>query len=453
MGTDRWVGTAVVTAVVVGVLLRIWFISSALGPFDSDEAVAGLMGRHMLDGEFFSFYWGQAYGGVHEAVLLTVLFAVRTPAWLAMEIVPMALSGVAALLTWRIGLLTFGRAGAALAGSLFWCSSAVFVWQSTKERSFYTATLVAGTAVLFLTLRLIERPTRRDALLLGVAGGVGWHSSPNIVYMAAPALLWLLIETVRKRDLTVLRMSWVAAVGAVVGALPWIYSNLASGGASLKVGEVLDTTYAFRLGAFAKRALPYALGAQTPQWEITLPSKILYAFLLAGLALAVLRLPRKAYVFVLGLAMLPFIFAALPTSWYVREPRYLYFTWPLVVLVVGGALGTLRNHSLALGVLVLIAAGSVASTAVMVERGESVKGLWDFAPGDLSPVIARLDAEGQDRVFADYWIAYRLALATDEKVIAAPLQMIRYEPYEAEVRAAENPTYVFFDGSCDEEKF
>lgn len=166
-----------------------------------------------------------------------------------------------------------------------------------------------------------------------------------------------------------------------------------------------------------------------------------------------LRLPRKAYVFVMGLAMLPFIFAALPTSWYVREPRYLYFTWPLVVLVVGGALGTFRNQKLALGVLVLIAAGSVASTAVMVQRGESVKGLWDFAPGDLRPVIARLNAEGHDRVFADYWIAYRLALATDEKVIASPLQTIRYQPYETKVRAAESPTYVFFDGSCYEEKF
>ncbi|MCA1673887.1 MAG: hypothetical protein LC799_17360, partial [Actinobacteria bacterium] len=120
---------------------------------------------------------------------------------------------------------------------------------------------------------------------------------------------------------------------------------------------------------------------------------------------------------------------------------------------VGGALGTLRNHHLVMAVLVLIAAGSVASTALMVHRGESAKELWDFAPGDLSPVIARLNAEGHDRVFADYWIAYRLALATDEKVIASPLQRVRYQPYEAKVRAAKSPTYVFFDGSCFEEKF
>ena len=69
----------VVVAVVLGVALRIWLVSSALGPFDSDEAVAGLMGRHMLHGEFFTFYWGQPYGGTQEAALLALLYAVGVP--------------------------------------------------------------------------------------------------------------------------------------------------------------------------------------------------------------------------------------------------------------------------------------------------------------------------------------------------------------------------------------
>ena len=88
----------------VGLALRIWTYRNAAGVPDSDEAVVGLMVRHILHGEFTTFFWGQAYGGSQEALLTAPVFAVFGSSWLALRIVPLLLSAVAALVVWRVGL-------------------------------------------------------------------------------------------------------------------------------------------------------------------------------------------------------------------------------------------------------------------------------------------------------------------------------------------------------------
>ncbi|HEX2295550.1 MAG TPA: hypothetical protein VHN37_09605, partial [Actinomycetota bacterium] len=62
-------------AVIVGIVFRAWMLRSPIGLLDSDEAVVGLMARHVLDGDFPVFFWGQPYGGPHEAVLAAAVFS------------------------------------------------------------------------------------------------------------------------------------------------------------------------------------------------------------------------------------------------------------------------------------------------------------------------------------------------------------------------------------------
>ena len=83
-----------------------------------------------------------------------------------------------------------------------------------------------------------------------------------------------------------------------------------------------------------------------------------------------------------------------------------------------------------------------------------------FAPSNFGPLIATLDSLGLDRVYADYWIAYRLTFATRERIVAVENQFdavsfhhgqaelppdpnVRYRPYEREVAAAPHG-FVFF---------
>jgi hypothetical protein len=50
----------------LAVAARLPFLISGKIPFDSDEAVEGLMARHLLNGELPAFLWGQAFKGVPE---------------------------------------------------------------------------------------------------------------------------------------------------------------------------------------------------------------------------------------------------------------------------------------------------------------------------------------------------------------------------------------------------
>jgi len=201
-GPGRALGVTLILAALAGVALRIWILASPLGAADSDESVAGLMARHMVHGHVSAFFWGQPYGGVQEPAAVAGLFALVGSNALAMKLVTVAFSGVAAVLVWRIGLRTVGERGAVIAAVIFWAGPAAFVWLSTKERGFYGTTIVLGLVVLLMVLRLAERASWRDAAILGLAGGSGWYASPQVVYLVLPSLAWLAIRSCRERGST-----------------------------------------------------------------------------------------------------------------------------------------------------------------------------------------------------------------------------------------------------------
>src|SRR4249920_3964572 len=62
----------VVAAAIVAARLPFLLYGSRF--FDSDEAVEGLMARHVLTGEFPLFLWGQRYKGVPEVYLTAAAF-------------------------------------------------------------------------------------------------------------------------------------------------------------------------------------------------------------------------------------------------------------------------------------------------------------------------------------------------------------------------------------------
>ncbi|HVM39473.1 MAG TPA: glycosyltransferase family 39 protein [Acidimicrobiia bacterium] len=441
----------------VGTALHAWFLSSPLRVIDSDEAVVGLMARNLLDGDFEPFFLGQHYGSSHESIGVAALMALQVPQDVAMRVVPMLFFAAAAVLVWRIGRRVVGEPGASIAGALAWAAPAGLVWMSVKERGFYGATLAFGLAAMLFALRFADERHPRDAVLLGFFAGSAVWASPQSIYLLLPAAVWVTVVAVRRFGWgDSLRSGAVVAVSAVVGALPWIVANVRRDWASLDAPTQPPSTYFERLDLFWTRGFAVVLGFRHPftsEWFGGTTGQVAYALaavaLFAGLAVWLVKRPeqRRTVALVAGaIVAYPFVFAALPTSWFMNDPRYVTFLPPLVAVVVGAL--ALRHVAWAAGAAAVMLVLSVIGTNAAVEMGDTW-GRWDVAAYSVEPVGRLLESEGVDAAFADYWIAYRLTFATEERVAASPLTNIRTVPVEEEARCGDAPAYVTYRGSAD----
>src|SRR6267378_1345855 len=80
-------------ALLVGLALRLAVIASPLGELDGDEAVVGLMARHIAFlGDRPVFYYGQPYLGSLEAFSAAPLFLLLGSSALLLKLVPTVFS-------------------------------------------------------------------------------------------------------------------------------------------------------------------------------------------------------------------------------------------------------------------------------------------------------------------------------------------------------------------------
>lgn len=445
--TPLWL---VAGAVFAAVALRAWILASPLGRADADETVVGLMARAFLDGELSVFFWGQSYGGVAEPAVVALGFAVAGTSTLALKLVPALLSGVAALLVWRVGRRTVGERAAPAAALLFLLYPP-FLWWSTKERGFYWAALVLGLAVLLSALRIRDSggaPRVLDLAALGFFSGLAWWTTPQSMYLVVPVLAWLAVRQARWWA-----RAWPAVPAAVLGALPWIAWNLRHGLSSLEEPTPwVTSTYSDRVEQFFTTLLPVLLGVRhafTHDWLLGPVGVAITVAALVAFAVVVVRVVRAAAwrpvepLVVVALAF-PFLFAIPKASHYVVEPRYALMVSPVVALLVAVPLVTRMRQVVA----VVVAAGvGVVTIGALRDFSDDNRMVVDLRPPRLGQLEATLDAAGVDRVYADYWIAYPLTFETRERIVATPVDAVRSAKHDEMVDDAESGTYVVFGNS------
>src|SRR5579859_2032399 len=362
----RAFGVGLCVALVVGLGLRLAVIASPLGEIDGDEAVVGLMARHIAFlGDRPVFYYGQPYLGSLEAFSAAPLFRLFNSSTVLLKLIPTGYSlgflAVSAVLARRL----FGT-GAALATAAYLAlPPAMWAVWSTKARGGYAELLFLGQALVLVTLALAQSRRRRVALLWGLLAGLAfWTHLLAVVYLL-PAAIYLVLAR---------RARWSAAelgllgVGSVLGMAPLLFDNIANGfltlAALLQPADIpLDQGAQFM--RFFRVGLPVLLGLGQPTTSETMfdqdwlqrPASHLWVvaltLLLLGVALAVhvrsLRrlvlcgadhLSEPAVLLLVTLAVPPAV-ALTRFGFFVSEPRYalpLYSAVPLLA----GALGRVR---------------------------------------------------------------------------------------------------------------
>ena len=472
-------GAGLAALLLLGLALRIAIITSPLGEIDGDEAVVGLMARHIAFlGERPVFYWGQPYLGSLEAFSAAPLFRLFDSSTFLLKLVPTAYSLGFLALSAALARTLFGTgAGLATAAYLAFPPAMWAVW-STKARGGYAEVLFLGEAFLLATLALARSPSRRLTLLCGVLAGLTfWTHLLGVVYLVAGVAFLLLA---RSQRLTLEHLG-LGVVGALIGMLPLIIENLSDGFLTiaallqppdLPVDPLAQFLRLFRVG------VPVLLGLGQPTTSQVLfdqdwlqrPAGHLAVALLALLGLAAaaaLYLPslrrlvtcgadaRSAPALLVMLSLIvPPVVALTRFGFFVSEPRYalpLYSTVPLLI----GALWRAPRKELRLGLvgaLVAFNLWSLISTDVRLWRPEDTPESTATTRAD---VVQYLVARDSHQMYTDYWVGYPIMFETRETVLAYVISggFNRYVPPADNVQRTPNPAWVFEAGMEAETTF
>jgi hypothetical protein len=410
---SRW-GVVLAATGAGGVALRIWAYRSPIGVPTSDDGVVGLMSLHAMHGEFTTFFWGQAYGGSQEALLTAPVFWLFGPSWLALRIVPMVLTALSALLLWRVGRRTIGEPGATAAAALFWIWPPFAIYKLTHQNGFYASDVFYAALLLLLSLRIVERPDRVRAGLFGLAFGLAFWQSSQIVPLALPIVVWTLWKAPQ-----VLRQLWVSLPLAALGALPWILYNLHHDWQSLSVLDQGGGTYVHRFRVFLSPLLPMTLGLRVTWTQaLILPhllTDLAVAALAAGFLYGAIRTRRtNASVLYVSALCFPFIYALSNWTDADIEPRYLMALMPVLALLLAQLA---RRWSLA--VVLLACAGAITVANLQRMNAYEVRPqTYPPANRSMAALVSTLDRFGIDKVYAGYEIAYRLDFQTKERIVS-----------------------------------
>jgi hypothetical protein len=449
----------------LGIALRIWTYRSTLGIPNADEAVVGLIARHVLDGELTTFYWGQAYGGSQEALLTAPLFWVAGSSWLALRAIPLALDVVAVLLVWRVGRRTIGERAGVVAACLFWIWPPFVLFQLVHQQGFYASNVVYCALLLLLALRLVERPDRSRVGLFGLVLGLAFWQTAQIVPVAAGVIGWIVWKQARR-----LRRLWVAVPFAVLGALPWIVWNARNDWESLSMPDYGDKAHSLRL--LASPVLPMMVGLRAPfSAQLLLPralAYLIYVGLIAAFVYGAFKARRtSSSILYVVAAVFPFVYMISPkTVFSLGTPRFIVVLGPVLALLLAQVATTYARAALILALAGVVSVVTLqrmdawfrqARPPTTYAKGFGARQAVQAVPRDLGSLVSALDTLGLKHVYADYWLAYRLDFDTRERIVAAESRFaaipsgqedVRYRPYERAVRRSRHG-FVFYRPTVD----
>ena len=431
---------------------------------DSDQAITGLMARHILKGEFPIFFYGQEYCGSIEAYLVSSVFLLlgssRHTLGLSIALISLGL----VFLVYCLGRLVSDTKTGLLAALLAAFPSVYLVYHSVLARAAYIESPILGTLLLLLAIRVAYQNDRRRSifLFLGVVSGLGvWTHFLSVYYLAPAGILLLINEKGFSRDPRVL--AWLAA-GVVLGGLPlWVYNTLHP----LATWHQLQRNPLYEpflpsLKAFFVWELPELFGIQNSEkktYFLGLFSVATYfLYLAAWLYLVILRrkglwafLTRRFEagsgldLLLLFLLLFPLIFAASGFS-AAHTSRYLVPLYPVVPIFFAVLFFKFSYYSrwLACGFLALVL---MTNGVGWVQRGLVFKPRkareYKQKRAEDRTLIRFLQDHDLRRVyFSDYWRSVPLTFDSGEEIIFAQPDKDRFRIFTRMVDRSPRAAYL-----------
>jgi 4-amino-4-deoxy-L-arabinose transferase-like glycosyltransferase len=480
----------------VAAALKAGLLAADVVPFNADEAVVGLMARHILQGARPVFFYGQAYMGSLDAWLIAGGFALFGQAvWVIRLVQTLLFLGTVATTYW-LGHTIFRSEWVAGAAALFLAIPPVLVTlYTTVTLGGYGEAILIGNLLLLLVLHLVEADAAPPVvrgwraagwLLLGALAGLGIWGFPIIVVYLLPVLAYVGVRFWRQWRALALAAG-LFGLGFAVGAAPWLGYTLARGPVTIRemLGSAIAGTSPLNpvFAAFAHLFYFLLFGltvmwGMRPPWSADFLALPLIPYALAihfgALVFAARRLARPSDRGSGGRWLLVGVVLTLATA-YVLSPfggdpsgRYFLPAAAPLALLLAEMLHWLRlrrrqrrspwrkwfGQLLALGLVSFYWWGNIEAAA-------------RFPPGfttqfdpvaqvdqrSLPALIQFLQAREETRGYTNYWVSYPLAFLSGETLIyEARLPYhgdmrytprdSRYAPYAAAVAASDQVAYI-----------
>ncbi len=438
-------------------LLKIWLLFTNSIPFNADEAIVALMARHINQGELPTFFYGQAYMGSFDAILVALGFRMFGEQVLVIRIIQSLLYLGTVYTTALLGYRLFhSRRAALIAGLLTAVPPVNITLYSIVSLGGYGEMLLIGNLLLLGGLWIIRQVKEEGfepgrcffirLLIWGAGTGFGfWVFGLTLVYTipVASVLFWVLWKSANTK--LIWQTEILILTGAILGSIPWWTFASGEGSAvlisELTGGAIANVTKAPGLFLPLERFGNLILFGGTvimglrPPWDVRwLMMPLLPFVLIFWLSVLFYSFARISWnknqseLWIINLigAVLLAGFVLTPFG---NDPSGRYFTPLIVPMALFGAdliVSQLSKKTLLqLGLLFVI---------LVYNLGGTVQSVLDFPPGlttqfdevtqidqrKMGELIGFLKEENIYRGYSNYWVSYPLAFLSEEEIIFVP---------------------------------
>lgn len=451
--------TFLIVVLFLGAALRLHFLISAQFSVDSDEAIVGLMAKHILEGKGIpTFYYGQHYMGSLEPISASIMFWFFGMSSITLKLVPFLWFLALICVFFKLCYENLNEQAAKISTLLLAVSPIAFVEWSTKPRGGFIEVIFLATFSLLYSFRYLRNQNIKNAFISSFILGVAWWVNNQIVFFFfGTAIIFIAgLYKSKYRVSSFLKIFLGGLFFFLIGGSPyWIY-NLLNKFSSMGMFQFATAKdfYLQLIGVF-NISLPMILGAKR-FWQSTdvfpLSTTIiltLYALILIlNIIILFQRKDIKSCEKLFILLSITTIFTAIlifSSSVYgslYTAPRYLLPLYIVIFPLVGSAIsyfftGVIRQSIATLVFLVIHILSSYFGG--MAIPGEPIVYDGQRVQRDQSDLIKFLILHNIDYVRTNYWIGYKLAFESNEKIKFKIFQ----NPRDVRIASYENlaPTF------------
>lgn len=453
---SKAIGLSIIAAIFKAILLAF-----DVFPFNADEAIVGLMARHTLQGQWSTFFYGQAYMGSLDAILVAFGFQLIGQKVVTIRVIQVILYSLTVFTTVILGKLIFRSERAGLLGAVLLTIPTVnTTLYTTISLGGYGEALLIGNLLLIIALTFSKDGSLGWIAAWGFLSGLGfWAFGITMVFIFPSAILLVYLLAHRGGKERILGAVF-ALIGLLVGAMPLVLWGI-DNGFGILWSEVFGSAIAGAssshfLLAIYEHTLNFVLFGFTvvlglrPPWSINWLAAplipVALGFWLAVFGLTIQNLRRKdpsslgrwlligvVLTLVAGFILTPF--GADPSGRY-----FLPLLVPMALFAGEVIVHIWKEATSRLWIWLCIAAilgfnlwGTIQSAAKkppgITTQFDSVTWIDHSYDDDLVRFLEVVDAT---RGYSNYWVAYPVAFLSSEDIVFIPKL-----PYHEDFRYTE----------------